>query len=78
MTLIVLMLGLFLLIYLKKPLLFSKKEFDYIFLGGYLILFTIYIINTSFYRIVSDEFFLIVTFIFMIPLFAKIFTVKPV
>ncbi|MEG0383691.1 MAG: hypothetical protein RR642_02940 [Solibacillus sp.] len=78
MTLIVLMLGLFLLIYLEKPLLFSKKEFDYIFLVGYLILLTIYIINTSFYRIMSDEILLVVTLIFMLPIFSKIFTVKAV
>ena len=75
-TLVVLMLGLFLIIYLKKPYLFSKRVFDYIFLGGYLLLLTLYIINTSFSRIMSDELFLIVTIIFLLPLFIRFITVK--
>lgn len=76
MTLVVLMLGLFLVIYLKKPFLFSKRVFDYIFLGGYLILLTVYIINTAFFRIMSDELFFIVTLTFLIPLFIRFITVK--
>lgn len=76
MTLVVLMVGLFLIIYLKKPYLFSKRVFDSIYLGGYLLLLTLYIINTSFSRIMSDELFLIVTIIFLLPLFIRFITVK--
>ena len=76
MTLVVLMLGLFLIIYLKKPHLFSKRVFDSIYLGGYLLLLTLYIINTAFVRIMSDELFLIVTIIFLLPLFIRFITVK--
>lgn len=76
MTLVVLMLGLFLMIYLKKPYLFSKRVFDYIFLVGYLLLLTLYIINTAFVRIMSDALFLIVTITFLLPLFIRFITVK--
>lgn len=76
MTLVVLLVGLFLMIYLKQPYLFSKRVFDYIFLGGYLLLLTLYIINTAFVRIMSDALFLIVTVTFLLPLFIRFITVK--
>lgn len=64
------------MIYLKKPFLFSKRVYDNIFLGGYLILLTLYIINTAFFRLMSDQLLLIVTLIFLLPLFIKFFAVK--
>ena len=76
MTLVVLLVGLFLMIYLKNPHLFSKRVFDYIFLGGYLLLLTLYIINTAFVRIMSDALFLIVTVTFLLPLFIRFITAK--
>lgn len=74
MILALLMVGLFLLIYMKKPLLFNRRVFDYIFLAGYLILFTLYIVNTTFYRVMSDGLLLIVTVVFIVPVFVIFFS----
>lgn len=76
MTLVFLMAGLFLLIYMKKPLLFNKKVFDYIFLFGYLILITLYIVNTTFFRMMSEGLFLIVTVAFITPVIIRFFVVE--
>nr|AUS92904.1 AbrB/MazE/SpoVT family DNA-binding domain-containing protein [Bacillus glycinifermentans] len=45
MTFFVLMVGLFLLIYMKKP--FSKKVYGYVYLAFYLLVLALYIINTT-------------------------------
>lgn len=67
MTFLVLMAGLFLLIYMKEP--FSKKMYGYVYLAFYLMVLALYIINTTFVNLISSKLLLIVTVIVISPLF---------
>lgn len=71
MTFWILMAGLFLLIYMKKPLAFSNVVSDYIFLIVYLIALILYVINTAFYNIIPQGLMLIIALVTILPLFIK-------
>lgn len=67
MTFLVLMAGLFLLIYMKEP--FSKKMYGYVYLAFYLMVLALNLINTTFVELISSRLLLIVTVIVISPLF---------
>jgi len=67
MTFLVLMAGLFLLIYMKEP--FSKKMYGYVYLAFYLMVLALNLINTTFVELISSKLLLIVTVIVISPLF---------
>ncbi|WP_307893959.1 hypothetical protein [Bacillus swezeyi] len=67
MTYLVLMAGLFLLIYLKEP--FNKKIYCYIWLSFYLMVLALYIINTAFVHLISNNLLFILAVIAVMPLF---------
>ncbi|MEC1262528.1 hypothetical protein P9D34_19290 [Bacillus swezeyi] len=66
MTYLVLMAGLFLLIYLKEP--FNKKIYCYIWLSFYLMVLALYIINTAFVHLISNNLLFILAVIAVMPL----------
>ncbi|MFT0802188.1 hypothetical protein VSK91_11515 [Bacillus swezeyi] len=66
MTYLVLMAGLFLLIYLKEP--FNKKIYCYIWLSFYLMVLALYIINTAFVYWISNNLLFILAVSAVVPL----------
>ncbi|WP_113870030.1 hypothetical protein [Paraliobacillus ryukyuensis] len=73
MTFWMLMAGLFVLIYVKKPLAFRNVLHDYIFLITYLTVWTLYVVNTSFYHVISQDLLFIITTMMVSPLFIAFF-----
>ncbi|VXC14959.1 conserved hypothetical protein [Bacillus altitudinis] len=69
MTFIIIMVGLFMLILLDKP--FQKRKFGLLFLVCYLLLISLYIINTTFMKFVSNKLLLIIAIFVVSPLFIR-------
>ncbi|WP_338592756.1 hypothetical protein [Bacillus safensis] len=70
MTFWIIMMGLFMLILLEKP--FEKRSFGLLFLISYLLLIAIYVIQTTFVELVSDEFLMLIAVVFVFPLFVRL------
>ncbi len=64
------MMGLFLLILLEKP--FEKRSSGLLFLISYLLLIAIYVIQTTFVELVSDEFLMMFAVVVVFPLFVQL------
>ncbi len=64
------MMGLFLLILLEKP--FEKRSSGLLFLISYLLLIAIYVIQTTFVELVSDEFLMMIAVVVVFPLFVQL------
>lgn len=64
------MMGLFLLILLEKP--FEKRSSGLLFLISYLLLIAIYVIQTTFVELVSDEFLMMIAVVVVFPLFVRL------
>lgn len=64
------MMGLFLLILLEKP--FEKRSSGLLFLISYLLLIAIYVIQTTFVELVSDEFLMMFAVVVVFPLFVRL------
>ncbi len=76
MTFFILLAGLFILIHMKKPVMFSKTIYEPIFLLAYLTILTVYIINDTFYYMVPEKVLLFVTVIVMLPTFIRFVSYK--
>lgn len=74
MAFILLMIGVFCFIYLKPPI-FKQMSFDYVYLLIVLILLTIIVINGAFIDLMSDGLLVTVTFMILIPLYVKAFSI---
>ncbi|ABV63681.1 hypothetical protein BPUM_3027 [Bacillus pumilus SAFR-032] len=72
MTFLIIMAGLFMLILLEKP--FEKRTFRLIFLVSYLLLIAVYVIQTTFVKIVSNGLLMIIAVIVVCPLFFRLVT----
>ncbi|MFP7345729.1 hypothetical protein [Bacillus safensis] len=70
MTFWMIMMGLFLLILLEKP--FEKRSSGLLFLISYLLLIAIYVIQTTFVELVSDEFLMMIAVVVVFPLFVRL------
>ncbi|AIZ61534.1 hypothetical protein ACJ64_15245 [Bacillus safensis] len=70
MTFWIIMMGLFLLILLEKP--FEKRSSGLLFLISYLLLIAIYVIQTTFVELVSDEFLMMFAVVVVFPLFVRL------
>ncbi|MBR0638091.1 hypothetical protein [Bacillus safensis] len=70
MTFWMIMMGLFLLILLEKP--FEKRSSGLLFLISYLLLIAIYVIQTTFVELVSDEFLMMIAVVVVFPLFVQL------
>ncbi|PTA86562.1 hypothetical protein C9414_03245 [Bacillus sp. Nf3] len=70
MTFWMIMMGLFLLILLEKP--FEKRSSGLLFLISYLLLIAIYVIQTTFVELVSDEFLMMFAVVVVFPLFVQL------
>ncbi|MGG1862206.1 hypothetical protein ABEP22_09935 [Bacillus safensis] len=66
----IIMMGLFLLILLEKP--FEKRSSGLLFLISYLLLIAIYVIQTTFVELVSDEFLMMIAVVVVFPLFVRL------
>ncbi|KUR59527.1 hypothetical protein [Bacillus sp. AM 13(2015)] len=64
------MTGLFILILLEKP--FEKRSSGLLFLISYLLLIAIYVIQTTFVELVSDEFLMMFAVVVVFPLFVRL------
>ncbi len=64
------MMGLFMLILLEKP--FEKRSSGLLFLISYLLLIAIYVIQTTFVELVSDEFLMMFAVVVVFPLFVRL------
>lgn len=69
MTFIIIMAGLFMLILLDKP--FPKRKSGLLFLVCYLLLISLYIINTTFMKFISNKLLLIIAIFVVSPLFIR-------
>lgn len=69
MTFIIIMAGLFMLILLDKP--FQKRKSGLLFLVCYLLLISLYIINTTFMKFISNKLLLIIAIFVVSPLFIR-------
>ncbi|MES1034398.1 hypothetical protein FOA23_00680 [Bacillus pumilus] len=70
MTFLIIMAGLFMLIFLEKP--FEKRSSGLIFLVSYILLIAIYVIQTTFVELVSDGFLMLIAGIVVFPLFVRL------
>ena len=70
MTFLIIMAGLFMLILLEKP--FEKRTSGLIFLVSYLLLVAIYVIQTTFVEIVSNDLLMMMAVIVVFPLFVRL------
>ncbi|MEY8846491.1 hypothetical protein AB9M91_15765 [Bacillus safensis] len=70
MTFWMIMMGLFMLILLEKP--FEKRSSGLLFLISYLLLIAIYVIQTTFVELVSDEFLMLIAVVVVFPLFVRL------
>ncbi|MCK1971349.1 hypothetical protein LNK20_01425 [Bacillus safensis] len=70
MTFWIIMMGLFMLILLEKP--FEKRSSGLLFLISYLLLIAIYVIQTTFVELVSDEFLMMFAVVVVFPLFVRL------
>ncbi|KML11178.1 hypothetical protein VL07_11345 [Bacillus safensis] len=75
MTFLIIMVGLFMLIFLEKP--FEKRSFRLIFLVNYLLLIAVYVIQTTFVKIVSNGLLMIIAVIVVCPLFVRFLETYP-
>ncbi|UQZ94294.1 hypothetical protein [Bacillus safensis] len=75
MTFLIIMAGLFMLILLEKP--FEKRTSGLIFLVSYLLLITVYVIQTTFVKIVSNGLLMIIAVIVVCPLFVRFLETYP-
>lgn len=64
------MTGLFILILLKKP--FEKRRSGLLFLISYLLLITVYVIQTTFVKFVPDGFLMMIAVVVVFPLFVRL------
>ncbi|PRS79564.1 hypothetical protein C6Y04_03445 [Bacillus sp. GBSW2] len=69
MTFLIIMAGLFMLILLEKP--FEKRSSGLIFLVSYLLLIAVYVIQTTFVKIVSNGLLMMIAVIEVFPLFVR-------
>lgn len=74
MTFLIIMAGLFMLIFLEKP--FEKRSSGLIFLVSYLLLIAVYLIQTTFVKIVSNGLLMIIAMIVVCPLFVQFFKIS--
>ncbi|PCK20007.1 hypothetical protein CEY02_15835 [Bacillus pumilus] len=70
MTFLIIMAGLFMLIFLEKP--FQKSRSGLFFLVSYLLLIAVYVTQTTFVEIVSDRLLMIIAVIVVCPLFVRL------
>ncbi|MCM3026522.1 hypothetical protein M3584_06470 [Bacillus safensis] len=70
MTFWMIMMGLFILILLKKP--FEKRSSGLLFLISYLLLIAIYVIQTTFVEVVPDGFLMMLAVVVIFPLFVRL------
>ncbi|WP_111913095.1 hypothetical protein [Bacillus pumilus] len=70
MTFLIIMAGLFMLVLLEKP--FEKRTSGLIFLVSYLLLIAVYVIQTTFVKIVSNGLLMIIAVIVVCPLFFRL------
>ncbi|AVM25401.1 hypothetical protein [Bacillus pumilus] len=75
MTFLIIMAGLFMLILLEKP--FEKRTSGLIFLVSYLLLIAVYVVQTTFVRIVSNGLLMIIAVIVVFPLFVRFLETYP-
>lgn len=76
MAFIILMAGLFLIIYMKIPI-FDNKAYDYMYLVGYLAVLALNIINGTFVsQLVSETMLLFITAVIVLPLLLKFLSNK--
>lgn len=69
MTFLIIMAGLFMLILLEKP--FEKRSSGLIFLVSYLLLIAVYVIQTTFVELLSNQLLLIIAIIVVCPLLIR-------
>ncbi len=72
MTFLIIMAGLFMLIFLEKP--FEKRASGLIFLVSYILLIAVYVVQTTFVKIVSNGLLMIIAMIVVCPLFFRLLT----
>ncbi|MGG5829438.1 hypothetical protein ACQ4LK_03460 [Bacillus pumilus] len=70
MTFLIIMAGLFMLILLEKP--FEKRASGLIFLVSYLLLIAVYVVQTTFVKIVSNGLLMMMAVIVVCPLFFRL------
>lgn len=70
MTFLLIMVGLFMLILLEKP--FEKRASGLIFLVSYLLLIAVYVVQTTFVKIVSNGLLMMMAVIVVCPLFFRL------
>ncbi len=70
MTFLIIMVGLFMLILLEKP--FEKRASGLIFLVSYLLLIAVYVVQTTFVKIVSNGLLMMMAVIVVCPLFFRL------
>lgn len=70
MTFWMIIMGLFMLILLEKP--FEKRSSGLLFLISYLLLIAIYVNQTTFVELVSDEFLMMIAVVVVFPLFVRL------
>lgn len=70
MTFLILMACLFMLILLEKP--FEKRRSGLFFLVSYLLLIAVYVIQTTFVKIMPDGILLLMTVVVVCPLFVRL------
>ncbi|MEK5135569.1 hypothetical protein NST39_16155 [Bacillus sp. FSL W8-0645] len=70
MTFMIIMAGLFMLVLLEKP--FEKRTSGLIFLVSYLLLIAVYVIQTTFVKIVSNGLLMMMAVIVVCPLFVRL------
>ncbi len=70
MTFLIIMAGLFMLILLEKP--FQKKRSELLFLMSYLLLIAVYVIQTTFVKLMPDGFLMMIAVVVVFPLFVRL------
>lgn len=69
MTFLIIMAGLFMLILLEKP--FQKRRSGLLFLVSYLLLIAIYVIQTTFVKMMPDGLLVMMAVVVVCPLFVR-------
>ena len=76
MAFVILMVGLFLIMYMQIPI-FDKKAYDYTYLAGYLAVLTLNLVNDRFgHPLVSQAMLLFITTVVVLPLLIKFISNK--
>ncbi|MCM3366324.1 hypothetical protein QLH48_02200 [Bacillus safensis] len=70
MTFWMIMTGLFMLILLEKP--FKKRSSGLLFLISYLLLIAVYMIQTTFVKLMPDGFLMMIAVVVVFPLFVRL------